>query len=204
MVTKYGDYGCTREKVHPLYDAWRNMKRRCYLKTAPYYKNYGGRGIRVCDEWKNDYKSFLEWSLSNGWSKGMQLDRIDNNGNYEPLNCRWITQQRNLLNKRTNTKITYNGRSQTVTEWANELGIHVNTLRKRIAKWGIESAFSTPIDKRYSREVSRRYIEFNGKTKTLTEWAREIGISHVSLEKRIKNWGVEEALTRPVQERYKR
>lgn len=195
--SKYGEYGCGRNYTHPLYDAWRNMKRRCYLKTANYYKNYGGRGIKVCDEWRTNYGAFLEWSLNNGWEKKFQLDRIDNNGDYSPDNCRWIPQKKNLLNKRTNYYITYQGKKQTITEWAAELGINIHTLTKRVQMWGVDKAFNTPVNEAYKREVHKHEITFRGETNSLKGWADKIGISHVSLAKRIKRWGLERALTEP-------
>lgn len=147
----YREYACTREYSHPLYDAWRNMKRRCYYKNSKTYKNYGGRGISVCDEWRNDYTAFLKWALTNGWKEHLQLDRIDNNGNYKPNNCRWVTQQENLLNTRHNRNVAYNGKCQTVTEWAKELGMNVRTLTKRLNKWSVEDAFTKPINTAYRR-----------------------------------------------------
>lgn len=85
---------------HPLYSVWEYMKARCYNKNTIRYNNYGGRGIRICDEWRNIPKAFIEWGLSNGWQKGLQIDRIDNDGNYEPSNCRFVTNRKNNLNKR--------------------------------------------------------------------------------------------------------
>ena len=197
MASKYGKYGSTREYTHPIYDAWRNMKRRCYLKTAKYYKNYGGRGIRVCDEWRDNYGSFLEWALANGWQEKLQLDRIDNDGNYEPNNCRWIPQRKNLLNRRTNYYITYKGKKQTVTEWSKELGINVRTLTKRLRVWDVEKAFTTPVDTAHKRPLHRHEIEFRGETKSITEWAKDIGVAPMTLHKRIERWGIERALTTP-------
>lgn len=143
--SKYGEYGCSRGGCHPLYDAWRNMKRRCYLKTTKFYKNYGGRGISVCEEWRNDYLAFLNWSLNNGWRKGLQLDRIDNSGDYSPDNCRWVTQQENLLNTRHNHNVTYKGKTQPAKLWAKELGICYTTFLKRLYNWGVEDAITRPI-----------------------------------------------------------
>lgn len=76
---------------HPLRFIRKSMIHRCYNQNNRYYKNYGGRGISVCDEWRNSIKSFYEWALGNGWMKGLSIDRKDNNGNYEPSNCQWIT-----------------------------------------------------------------------------------------------------------------
>jgi len=85
---------------HPLHSIWKGMKARCYNNKCEAYKNYGGRGILVCDEWLDNFTTFFEWSLSNGWEVGLEIDRQDNDGNYEPNNCRFVTQLINARNKR--------------------------------------------------------------------------------------------------------
>lgn len=87
-------------KRHPLYNVLHHIKDRCYNQNDKAYYNYGGRGITVCDEWKNDYKKFIEWCLSNGWEKGLYIDRIDNDGNYDPNNCRFVDVGLNNRNQR--------------------------------------------------------------------------------------------------------
>jgi hypothetical protein len=91
---------------HPLYGVWEGMKQRCYNTNAKYYENYGGRGIKVCDEWVNDPKSFVEWGLSHGHEKGLQIDRKDNNGIYSPENCRFVTHSTNSANQRVKKNST--------------------------------------------------------------------------------------------------
>lgn len=140
-------YSCTRIKAHPIYDAWRNMKRRCYYKNSGYYQNYGGRGICVCAEWREDYNVFLAWALDHNWKEGLTLDRINNDGMYQPSNCRWITQSEQLLNRRNNHIIEYNGEIKTLKEWSDALNINFQTLAKRLHNWGMPRAFEEPIDK---------------------------------------------------------
>jgi len=89
-ITRHGLAG-----KHPLHQAWSKIKQRCYNPKVKNYHRYGGRGIILCDEWKNDFKSFYDWSISNGWEKGLTVDRIDNNGNYEPKNCQFLTKSEN-------------------------------------------------------------------------------------------------------------
>lgn len=90
---------------HPIYKCWDAIKQRCGNKKHASYKNYGGRGIFICNEWKNNFQSFYNWAIKNGWSHGLEIDRENNNGNYEPSNCRFISSKANSRNRRT-TKIT--------------------------------------------------------------------------------------------------
>lgn len=94
LFTKHGQCG-TR-----LYRIWVEMVHRCYLKSDTNYKKYGARGITVCDEWRNDFKSFYDWSMSNGYTDELTIDRIDSDGNYEPTNCRWATYKQQNLNRK--------------------------------------------------------------------------------------------------------
>lgn len=130
-----------------LYHIWCAIRRRCSDPKNNRYHIYGGRGIRVCDEWQHDFAAFLDWSLSNGYSDALTIDRIDVNGNYEPSNCRWITHKAQCYNTRSNRLFSLNGKSQTLQEWASELGISYRTLVYRIyrARWSTEKALTTPV-----------------------------------------------------------
>jgi hypothetical protein len=146
MSYKHGDNQhqiCTR-----LYRIWANMLNRCSKPSATCYNDYGGRGIRVCDEWKN-YILFRKWALSSGYADNLTIDRMNNDGNYEPSNCRWATKLEQASNKRNNRNITFNGTTQTLTQWANEYNINKYTLLSRIDKlgWSIGKAFTTPVKK---------------------------------------------------------
>lgn len=125
-----------------IYAEWLNMKARCNYTNSKVYKRYGGRGIKVCDEWEHDFKVFWEWANENGYSDTLTLDRKDVNGNYEPNNCRWITNAAQQLNKRTNRLIEYNGTTKTLTEWARQIGISCDALSKRLRKWSKDRAMT--------------------------------------------------------------
>ena len=122
-----------------IYSIWQAMKSRCYYDKNKRFKYYGGRGIKVCDEWKNSFISFYEWSMKNGYDENAErgqctIDRIDVNGNYEPNNCRWATIKQQANNTRRNHFIEYNGKTQTVSQWANELGVEPDSIFNRLQK----------------------------------------------------------------------
>lgn len=111
-----------------------DIKRRCLNPNYKYFYLYGERGIDVCEEWlgKDGQKNFREWAVNNGYQKGLTIDRIDNNKGYSPNNCRWVTAKQQSYNRRSNKLITIQGKTQTVTEWAKELGISVGALQNRL------------------------------------------------------------------------
>ena len=145
-------HGYTNEK---LYDLYRGIVTRCYNPNHEDYQGYGKKGIKMCDEWKNDYQVFRDWAYANGYKEEIlpngrskwTIDRIDVNGNYEPSNCRWITLQAQMNNKSNNYPIEYNGKTQTIAEWAKELGMTYMTLHDRILKfgWSIERALTEQV-----------------------------------------------------------
>ena len=135
----------TKIRKTELYSHLIAMKNRCLYKSQPGYKNYGGRGIKICDEWLHNSLSFFEWSYKNGYIEGagLTIDRIDVNGNYEPSNCRWVSRKTQCNNKRNNHCITYKGRTQTLAQWCEELNLNYWTIKSRINRdhWSIEKAF---------------------------------------------------------------
>ena len=118
-----------------LYSIWSNMKTRCYNKNTECYSGYGGRGITVCDEWKK-FEAFRDWALSNGYSDDLTIDRIDNDGNYEPSNCRWATDDEQRNNTRRNHFLEYQGKRLTIKQWSLIVGISDKTIRDRINRYG--------------------------------------------------------------------
>lgn len=119
--TKHGGCG-TR-----LYSIWKDMRRRCNNENRKQYCDYGGRGITVCEEW-NDFEAFRNWALRNGYTDQLTIDRKDNDGNYEPSNCRWVTPSVQNLNTRQNANVEIDGVTKTVTEWARENGLNVRSV----------------------------------------------------------------------------
>lgn len=127
-------------REHPLYKMWRGMLRRCSDPKDFGYYNYGGRGIKVCDRWK-DIELFLQ-DMYSSYSPGLELDRIDVNGNYELSNCRWVTRKQNMNNMRRNRIVEYKGVKKTVSEWADHLNIPYKRLLARLNNWDVETSFT--------------------------------------------------------------
>ena len=129
-----------------LYEIWKSMKNRCFNPNFKQYKDYGGRGITVCDEWKNDFMPFYNWAMQNGYGKSLSIDRIDNNGNYEPSNCRWVDKITQANNTRNNRYITFNNKTLTLAQWSKEIGLSYSCLKARLNKgWSIEKSLTTPV-----------------------------------------------------------
>ncbi len=132
-----------------LYKVWRTMKERCLCETYRDYKHYGGRGIKVCDEWLDDFMNFYNWAMDNGYDENAKrgeytIDRIDVNGNYEPSNCRIVSMKEQANNVRRNHLIEYKGKTQTLSQWSDEVGISSHTLLNRLQNgWSIEKALTT-------------------------------------------------------------
>lgn len=137
-----------------LYRIYNAMKSRCYNPNIPSFKYYGGRGITVCNEWLNDFSTFKEWALNNGYNDNLTIERLDVNGNYEPSNCIWATYKVQANNMRSNRLITINGVTKNLTEWSEYYGINVKTVRDRLKRgWDIISALETPADPKYRKRV---------------------------------------------------
>ena len=126
MKTIHGHHD---ERLHKI---WSGIRNRCYNPKEAGYKNYGGRGIFMCDEWANDYQDFHDWSIAHGYSDDLSIDRIDNDDGYYPSNCRWATIVEQANNRRSNRYITYNNMTHTIAEWARIFNVRSDTLRCRI------------------------------------------------------------------------
>lgn len=136
-------------RKHKLYDTFSHMKSRCYNIHDKRYKQYGGRGIVICDKWLKDFKAFYDWAINNGYNSNLTIDRIDVNKNYSPDNCRWVdmkTQQRNRTN---NILYNINGDSKCLSEWCEIYNVNYFSVRSRLKYgWDIETALTTPFRKK--------------------------------------------------------
>jgi hypothetical protein len=137
-VTKHGAWG------HPLFKVWRGMMERCTDPANKRFKDYGGRGIKVCERWR-DVHAFIE-DMTEGYSKGLQIDRIDNHGPYAPENCRWATAKQQTRNYRRNVVLEHDGKRLCVVDWAVEVGIDAKVLYDRVARgWNAKRVLTTPV-----------------------------------------------------------
>ena len=179
-----------------LYTIWRDMKRRCSDPEREEYENYGARGIKVCNEWLTNFHAFYNWAINSGYNDTLTIERIDVNGNYEPTNCKWATREEQANNKRDNHFLTYNGKTQTVSQWSRELNISISTILRRI-EHGMSDEEVLTTTKGCGVKRGKTY---QGQTKTLRQWAEYTGIPYRVLCRRVweMHWDLEKALTTPV------
>ena len=133
-----------------LFRIWASMKTRCGNKNTANYEDYGGRGIFVCDEWKDDFAAFEKWALENGYNDRLSIDRIDNDKGYFPENCRWATMKQQQNNRRSNRLVEYNGEIHTVSEWAEMKNLRYDSLLARLnsGRYTVERALTEPQNER--------------------------------------------------------
>ena len=141
---------CGRKKhglaYQSLYKIWCAIKTRCSNSNISEFKNYGGRGITVCNEWLNDPELFIKWANNNGYQKGLQIDRINNDMGYSPDNCRFVTRSVNCLNKSNNRNITYQGQTKTLQEWSKIIGKTRDVIHLRLKRgWSVDKAFTEAV-----------------------------------------------------------
>lgn len=182
----------------PEYMVWEGMIRRCENKNFKQFEDYGGRGIKICKRWRESFKNFYE-DMGPRPSAFHTIDREDNDGDYEPNNCRWATRAEQVRNRRNNVYYQYKGEWYSIHQLAElpevkAKGVNFNTLKSRIrfSKWSVEDAINTPIK-------PRAFYTHNGVTKTISEWAREYNFNYDCLYSRIVDhgWDLEKAISTP-------
>lgn len=200
------------------YDRWRHMMSRCYNEADAAYPNYGGRGISVFAEW-HDPVAFAE-GLPGGYWNGAEMDRIDNDGNYEPGNVKWSTPKQNSHNRRSTPALTFRGETKTQREWSRELGLDERLISSRLVDlgWSVEQALSTPVmdqESVTSRALAARWaghntkgrqkprterrllrVEHGGQSLTMAELSEICGVPTKQLRRRIVElgWPLERAI----------
>lgn len=182
-------HGYSKSQVYKIY---MGMIARCYKENSTSYPRYGAKGVSVCNRWKESFENFLE-DMGEP-PEGMSLDREDNKGNYTPENCRWSTNKQQSNNRSNNILINYKGKTQTLSQWAEELGFNYHSLIYRLERgWSHEKTLSTPIID------CNKYHTFKGETKSHQEWAKLYNLKESTLRHRLKKgWNLEKALTTPV------
>jgi hypothetical protein len=161
-------YGAEHQR---LLHIWDTMKARCYRPNSKDFKNYGARGIQICEEWKNNFFVFYEWARENGYEDHLTIDRINVNGNYEPANCQWATTKQQGNNTRVNRNITIGGETKTIAEWSEVAGISPKALRYRIEMGWREEDLLVPVG------VHKVFVTIGEETKCLSEWAEMYEVS---------------------------
>ena len=121
-----------------LYSTWSNMKTRCYNPKVAGFENYGGRGITICDDWKDDFVNFYNWAVITGYNDNLTIERVDVNGNYDPENCMWIEADEQSKNRRGNIYIELNGKTETLKGWCNELGLPYKIVHQRMKRRNLD------------------------------------------------------------------
>lgn len=183
----------------PVWRAYYSMINRCTNPKNSRYESYGGRGICVCEDWLRGFEFF--YADMGDRTEGTSLDRIDVNAGYSPANCRWATDEQQSNNKRCTRVLTHEGRSQSLNQWALEFGISRGALEVRLGLgWSLSDALTIPPERGRNQFGKGVPVEFNGRTMTWPEWAKETGISYYTLKKRIEmGWTLERTLTEPLE-----
>jgi hypothetical protein len=181
--------GGTRK--HPLYERWCGMKQRCYNPKHPSYKNYGGRGITVCEAWRTSFLQFVA-DMGSPPGAGYEVDREKNHLGYNPDNCRWVTRKTNMNNTRANRMVKYLDQTWRLEELCLSLGLSYRSVRWRLDMRGLslEEAISG------KERKNAMAVEFRGQTKTVQAWCEELQLAYHTVRSRLYNgWSPEEALT---------
>lgn len=177
-----------------IYRIYHTMKDRCYNKNVLKYKNYGARGICICDEWlgENGFINFYNWSMDSGYRDDLTIERIDVNKNYCPENCKWIPMGEQAKNRTNNIMVEINGKKQILSEWCKELNLGYGFVHNRIRQgWSIIDALTKP------KERTGLY-EYNGKKYKIKQLAEMSGLSPTTIKSRLdKKWSISRIMSQP-------
>lgn len=188
-------HGMTKTKA---FRAWMGIQDRCYNEKNPKFKNYGGRGIKICDRWLESFENFF---ADMGHPQPHEsIDRINVDGDYCPENCRWADDKTQSRNKRNTRYITLDGETKPLVEWAESKNVDPETIWMRIDRgWSDRDALTKPINS----NGKLRYLEFNGESKTISAWSKITNIPRGTIHHRIeRGWTVEKALTTPPDQKH--
>ena len=167
---RLNEFGIPSKDYETLWNTLKHMKERCYKENSKSYPNYGARGITICDEWLLSHKAFIRWSIENGWKRGLTIDRINVNGNYEPSNCRWITHTEQMSNKTDNVWIEHNGERMTLTQWCEKLDFNIDTALTRRSRG--ETDFNRLFFKGNLRDYARQIGMYNLKGELIKTYVK--------------------------------
>lgn len=183
-------HGKTNTRLHNI---WSGMKERCYNQNCEKYHLYGGRGVSICDEWKNSFETFYSWAITNGYKEGLSIDRIDNQKGYFPENCRWLTQAEQMRNTTVNHWLTCNGKTMVLMDWAKELNLSETTILKRLKNFDVETALSKPKAEHGGNPTI--LCGLNGETDTILGWSKKLGVCRETIRRRIHDYGKDKAIS---------
>lgn len=197
-ITKHGQ--TVNRLQAPEYRSYHHMIQRCTNPNNDRWEKYGGRGIKVCDRWIESFQNFV-FDVGPSPGPGYSIGRIDNDGDYEPGNCRWETPLQQQRNTSWNRLIEWNGKTKCISEWAEATGIPAHSISNRLIRgWSVERTL-TEIPKPRKRWM----IEWRGETRPLLEWAKIVGVKPKTIQRRLElGWSVDEALTFPTGTNLKR
>lgn len=184
MSNIHKTHGLTKTNI---YSRWLKMKDRCYNENSIAYKDYGGRGIKMCNEWEDDFMTFYHWAVNNGYKEDLSIDRIDNNKGYSPENCRWVTIKEQTRNRRSNIYV----RGKCLTDYCSDYGSSFSRVASRVKRgWDIETAIKCP-----KVDLKKYFYEHNGTKKHLWAWIKELGLNKKTVYTRIyRGWSIGQAL----------
>ena len=174
-------HGMTETKE---YRTWENMKKRCHSIADSHYPRWGGRGISVCDRWRNSFQNFFA-DMGSAPSPDHQIERNDNDGPYSRENCRWAHKSEQAGNTRKNRLITHNGKTQTMSAWSRETGLDIGAIRSRLELgWPPSEALTIKSDPTNRRNGTR--VAYLGRVQTVSAWAREFGVPKLRVFRRLE------------------